>query len=316
MEGIWNFPLERRNRKGKLYFPTRALLPPWTTRAAQAEGERRFEIGEIRISRLTPKFDIEELGLTRSSLFPHLPAVLNSRDIRPLIEREAPVDNVEVVGWMHDSAADNAILTARIDEYNKYSQLAGACGDGYIPGVRVSDIHFSRTNGYTVASNRRGLLVSPAGRVSVPVGGGNTLITPDLLGWGGIKGTSGIQYMAQALKWIRLAETPITSSIGFPSFAGIVAPNFFLQKPDEEGKRARTILTMASDKSRRIPIVYRSSSDYTKVVDRTSLPLDSGVNEISFIVASYPSVPTVVLHVKPEPGTGLVLREYRVEVLE
>jgi len=95
-----------------------------------------------------------------------------------------------------------------------------------------------------------------------------------------------------------------------------VAPNFFLQKPDEEGKRARTSITMASNKSRRIPIVYRSSSDYTKVVDRASLPLDSGVNEISFIVASYPSVPTVVLHVKPEPETELVLREYRVEVLE
>ena len=316
MEGIWNFPLERRNRKGKLYFPTRALLPPWTTRAAQAEGERRFDLGEIRVSKLSPKFDIEELKLCRSSLFPHLPAALNSLDIQSTIEHEVPVDNVEIVGWMHDSAADNAILTARMEEYNKYSQIVGRSGDGYIPGVRVSDIYFAKTRGYTVASERKGTLVTPRGRITIPLGGGNTLIASDLLAWGGIRSTSWIQYSCQALKWLRLAATPITSSIGFPSFAGIVAPNFFLQKPDEEGKRARTSITMASNKSRRIPIVYRSSSDYTKVVDRASLPLDSGVNEISFIVASYPSVPTVVLHVKPEPETELVLREYRVEVLE
>jgi len=316
MEGIWNFPLERRNREGKLYFPTRALLPPWTTREAQAEGERRLEIGEIRISLVSSKFDIEELKLSRSSLFPHLPVALDSLDIQSTIEHEAPVDNVEIVEWMHDSAADNAILTARIEEYNKYSRIAGKCGDGYVPGVRVSDIYFAKTDGYTVARERKGTLVTPRGRVTIPLGGGNTFIASDLLAWGGIRSTSGIQYSCQALKWEQLAATPITSSIAFPSYAGIAAPNFFLQKPDKEGKRVRVSLTIASDKSQSMPISYRSPSDYTKVIDSTTLSLDKGVSEISFVVASYPSVPAVVLYAAPVSGTKTVLREYRAEVIE
>lgn len=315
MKGLWNFPLERRTKEGILYFPTRALLPPWATVETQAEGERRFDLGEIRVSKISPKFDIEELKLSRSSLFPHLPFALDSLDIQSMIEREAPVDDVEVVGWMHESAADSTILTARLEEYNKYSQISGACGDGYIPGVRVSDIHFARTSGYTVASDRRGTLVTPRGRVAIPLGGGNTLIAPDLLAWGGIRDVSGIQYSCQGLKWERLAATPITSSIGFPSYAGVVAPNFFLQRPDEEGSRARISLTMASDKGQRFPISYRSASDYTKVIDSTTLSLDPGVSEISFIVASYPAVPTVVLHADPVSGIKTVINEYRVEAV-
>lgn len=315
MEGLWNFPLERRTKEGTLYFPTRALLPAWATAETQAEGERRFDLSEVKISKITSKFDIAEFGLKPSSLFPELPLALDSLAIQPMIEREAPVDDVEIVGWMHESAADNAILTARLDEYNRHSQIAGRSGDGYIPGVRVSDISFARTSGYTVARNRAGTLITPRGRLSIPLGGGNTLITPDFLSWGGIRSASGIQYSCQGLKWLRLATTPITDSIGFPSYGGIAAPNFFLQRPDEEGSRVRVSQVIASNIAQSLPVTFRSPSNYTSVVDTGTLSLDRGVSEISFIVASYPSVPTVMLNAAPRSGAQTVLREYRAEVI-
>lgn len=311
----WNFPFERRTREGILYFPTRTILPAWATPETQAEGERRFELGKARITRITPKFDIAEFRLKISSLFPELPPALDSLALKPLIEREVPVDDVEVVEWMHDSAADNAILTARMDEYNRYSQIAGRAGDGYIPGVRASDISFARMRGYTVAARRGSTLYTPRGSIGVPLGGGNTLIAPDFLSWGGISRTSGIQYMCQGLKWLRLAATPITSSIGFPSYGGIAAPNFFTQRPDEEGSRVRITQVIASNRAQSLPISYRAPSNYTSVVDTGTLSLDPGVSEISYIIASYPSVPTVMLHAAPRNGTQTVLREYRAEVI-
>lgn len=310
----WNFPLEATVR-GVRYFPTRVLMPAWATVESQSEGERRFSLERPDIRLVSTEFNPEVMRLSRSPLFPHLPVALDSLDLHSRIEREAPVDGVEIVGWMQRSAADNAIITARMEEYNRYSTFVGSAGDPYIPGLRVSDIYFARVQGYDVARAGRADLVTPRGTVAVSVGGGRTLIGSDFLAWGGVSHTDGIQYCAQALKWLRLAGTPITTSIGFPSYAGIPAPNFFTQEPDEESTRTRVTMRLSSDAPQTVHVAFRSPEDYTRVIDEADLPLRAGESEVSFIVASYPSVPVTVLHAQPGSGKKTVLMEYRAEAM-
>lgn len=315
MKGLWNFPTKLKNRKGIVYFPTRALLPEWTTAKKQEEGEKKFSLGDVRVSRISTKFDISEMKLSKSSLFPELPSALDSLSLLPLIKRDVPVDDVEVVGWMQEAASDHAILTARMDEYNKYSRMDVATGDGYIPGVRTSNTHFVSRSRSATASLGYAEMATPRGNTRIVPGTGGTLIAPDLLAWAGVKplSGSGVQWTGELIDWRTLARTPITRDVGFPSFRGIVAPNFFLQVPEDETDRARVSFVLSSDKGQSMPVVFRSSSNYTKVIDKTSIRLDPGVSEVSYIVAAYPSVPTVVLHADPESGCQTVLNEYRVE---
>lgn len=317
MEGLWNFPASLKNERGVVYYPTRAKLPLWVTVAKQNESERQFSLGEIKLTRISPKFDLAELGLSKSPLFSGLPVALDSSSLLPLIKREIPEDRVEVVEWMQRSAADNAILTARMEEYNRYSRIDGSAGDGYIPGVRVSDVHFISRERSEVANLGYGELVSPQGRARVIPLSGKALITPNLLAWGAIDKlpTSYIQWPAKVLKWRELASTPIRNTIGFPSFAGIVAPNFFTQSPDEESKRVRVRQVMASDKDQRMPIYFRSPSNYTKIIDEQTIHLSKGTTEIEYIIASYPSVPSVIFHAQPENGRETALNEYYVEAI-
>lgn len=317
MSGIWNFPGEVKNEKGVVYYPTRAIMPEWATAAKQEEGERRFSIGELVLSKISSKFDISEIGLSPSPLFPELPIALDSSSLLPAIKSAIPVDRVEIVEWMQISAADNAILTARMEEYNKHSRLDGAVGDPYIPGVRVSDVSFVSRAREAVASMGYAELASPRENLRIIPGSGKTLISPDFLAWGGLGTlpTSGIQWDGKLLKWRDLAATPIDSPIGFPSYSGITAPNFFLQSPEEEVSRTRVSQIVGSDKDQRMPISFRSPSNYTKIVDEDTIHLDKGVTEISYVIASYPSVPPVVFHAQPENGCATTLNEYRMEAI-
>lgn len=315
MGEMWNFPAKRKNAEGVVYYPTRAILPEWATAAKQEEGEKRISFGELILSKISTKFDLGEIGLLKSPLFPELPLALDSSSLLPLIKSAMPVDDVEIVDWMQHSTADNAILTARMDEYNKHSRIDGVAGDPYIPGVRVSDIYFISRPRADVVSRGYGELASPRGNLRIIPGSGETLITPDLLAWGGVKPfpTEGIQWTGELLKWRELAKTPITTPIGFPSFEGIATPNFFLQAPEEESGRVRISQIIASDKEQRIPISFRSPSNYTKVIDESTIRLDKGITEISYVIASYPSVPPVVFQAQPGKGCTTTLNEYHVE---
>jgi len=323
MEGLWNFPGKLKNEKGVVYYPTRVKMPEWATVAKQEEGERRFSFGELVLSKITPKFDIGEISLLPSPLFPELPLALDSFNLLPAIKSAMPVDRVEIVEWMQHSAADNAILTARMEEYNKYSRMDGAVGDPYIPGVRVSDVCFISRDMPETRSLGYGEMNTPRGNIRIPTESGKTLIASDFLAWGGVGPVpdpsiaefQDIQWDGKLLKWRELARTPISSAIGFPSYRGIVAPNFFMQTPEEESSRVRVSQIIASDKDQRIPISFRSPSNYTNVIDEDTIHLNKGITEISYVIASYPSVPPVVFHAQPENGCATALNEYYVEAI-
>lgn len=323
MGGIWNFPAKLKNKNGVVYYPTRVKMPEWATVAKQEEGERRISFGELKLSKITSKFDLGEIGLSSSPLFPELPPALDSLSILPAIKTTKPVDRTEIVEWMQHSCADNAILTARMEEYNKYSRVDGAVGDSYIPGVRVSDVSFISRRMSETRSLGYGEMNTPRGNVRIPPGSGKTLIARDFLAWGAVGPVpdpliaeyQDIQWEGKLLKWRELAQTPISSAIGFPSYRGIVAPNFFVQTPEEESSRVRVSQTIASDKDQRIPISFRSPSDYTNVIDEDTIRLDKGTTEISYVIASYPSVPPVVFHAQPENGCATALNEYYVEAI-
>lgn len=311
MDRWFNFPLELVAATGELYRPTRVSLPAWITPTAQAEAERNHSISGIVTRWIEREFDLARLDLARSPLFPHLPLALDAEELLPTIKAEVPVDEVEVVDWMHNSTADQSVLSARVAEYNRHSRVIASGGDGMIPGVRCEGMSIRGTRGSVVASRGSFPVRTPIGSFTIPIRGGS-MIGPNFLAWAaGIGRYFGYQWSAKLMKWLDLAETPITRGIGFPSFTGAVAPNFFVQEPNREASRVRNRIRIASDRDQRLHLVFRSPSDYTRVIDEADVDVGRGTTDIEYTIASYPSVPIAVNQIAPTGGT--VLRRYESE---
>lgn len=310
MNRWFNFPLELLSPTGELYRPTRVSLPAWITPSAQAEGERNHSIAGIVTRWITREFDLARLDLARSPLFPHLPLALDAAELLPRIKADVPVDAVEVVDWMQECAAGQAILSARVAEYNRHSRVVARSGDPASPGVRLEDISIVRVAGYGLVGGTFAVR-TPPGSFSAPEGGGGAGIFSNLLAWAGGKSWGSYQWYGDLIKWLDLAKTPITRGIGFPSFRGIQAPNFFTQEPNRDASRVRNRIRIASDRDQVLHLTFRSPSDYTRVIDSADVNVGRGETDLEFIVASYPSVPVAVNQIQPSGGT--VLRRYESE---
>jgi len=311
---LWNFPLERISATGERYLPTRVLFPDWLTMESQNEGERNFSrVREIRTRIIDREFNLEWLNLVRSPLFPHLPVALDGLDLLPKIKADVPIDNVEIVEWMQECTADQAILSARVAEYNRYSRVVARSGDPWSPGVRVEDISIERIRGRDLIGHSFSVR-TPRGTFDVPEGEGRAGIFSDLLAWAGGIGWPGVQWTGTLIKWLDLAKTPITSDIGFPVLIrSIIAPNFFVQEPSSSARRVRVRMQLTSNRDQDATLIFRSPTNYSNEIDLpATVSLARGTNELEFIIASYPSVPVVVTQVQPTVGTT-VLRRYVAE---
>jgi len=150
------------------FYPTTLRLPVWARPLTVRTALSRLKISEPKVRLISEKFHLER-GLYRSLYMPRLKPTLNPADILGSIKAEVAVDGVEVVEWMQLSAAENAVLSARVEEYNRLgSQLVSGSTDSYIPGLTVEDCRIQKERGSTVGTRGYAIAVTPRGNFSIP----------------------------------------------------------------------------------------------------------------------------------------------------
>jgi len=282
---------------GRRFYPTRVVLPLWAQRGVALT---RFRVSDIRVKSIDPVF-VKDRGLLGSKTFPRLPITLDSKEHFSTVSKEVPMDGVEIVWWMYFAAADNAMLDARCEEYNRLgSQLVGLSSDPYIPGVTVEDCNYQADLGRTVSERGYGVVVTPRGNFNVSAGGRGDGIFRDLLTWGAIPWVAFTQWIGTLLKWKELARTPINDAIGFPNSQGLSGPQYIILQSSRPALRVSVTMGMSCSEAERLNLTWRDPSDFTRGLAQDWIDLPAGSSEISYTVISFPYVPPSVYHMQPE----------------
>lgn len=305
MEGI--------NGRGRIY-PTTLRLPLWARGLALGPAIRSFRVSEPRVRVISPTF-IKERGLTRALAFPGFRPALDPMDVLMQVKAERPLIPGEIVEWMQISGAENAVLQARAQEYNRLgSEIATKSGDPYLPGVSVQDVYFpSRTRGADVRSLGYAIASTPRGDFRVPALGKSSGVFRDLISWGSAPKLYTGQWVGNLIKWISLAETPIRQTVGFyKDSKGNAAPNFFVQQPTRPALTVTVRQRISSDKEQTIGINFRDPTNYANVMGSKSVAVATGENEVVYSLSAFPYVPPTVAELQPQDGTSTKLEEYTV----
>ncbi len=297
--------------RGRLY-PTTLRLPMWARGLTLGPAIRTFRVSEPRVRAISPTF-IKERGLTRALSFPEVRPTLDPLEALAQIRTEKPLVPGEIVGWMQIAGAENAVLQARMREYNRLgSEMDAQSGDPYIPGVSVGDVYFpSRLRGASVRSQGFAVASTPRGDFRVPALGKSTGIFRDLISWGSAPRLYSAQWIGNLIKWRSLAETPIRQTVGFyRDNAGNTAPNFFVQQPTRPALSVTVRQRISSDKDQTLNINFRDPTNYSKVMGSKSIAVARGENEVVYSLSAFPYVPPTVAELQPQNGTSTKLEEY------
>lgn len=291
-------------------YPTKVQLPLWVSTVGITAGLATLSVLDVEITQINPTFDLKFLPqLTRKnlmvpSIFPHLPAALNSATYVEMISAQTPVDGREIVEWMHSAAANYAMLLARADEYNRLgSRLLVGSNDAYVPGLRVDDSQFTSVSGTTVSTQGYGEVNTPRGTYRVPAGGKADGIFRDHLSWAAIPRITGIQWVGVLAKWAELARTPIRDAVGFPNAEGRVGPQYFTLASGRPAMRVNVRAGITSDKPQKLTITLRDPSDFTRVIANFTVDIPTGSSEIRFRMRAIPYVPPMVTQIYPQDNT-------------
>jgi len=300
---------EERETKVK-FFPTILKLPLWARPFTLRTALLSLKIGDITVRKISEIFTLR--GLLKSPFRPEIRPVLHPLEIFEDIRTIAPVDGSEVVEWMQISAIENIVMQARIEEYNAIgSQLVGASGDGYIPGVVVEDIRFESVLGSHVSSRGFAVAYTPRGNFNVPSLGKLTGIFQDLITWGSISWVGAVQYTGNLLKWKSLAPTPITQPVGFyMDYRGNTAPNFFVQQPPRPMLTATIRQQFESSDDQTIVINFRDPLNYTRILTTRQFDIAKGVSEVTYTLSAFPYVPPLIVEIQPQNNIQTKLNQY------
>jgi len=282
-------------------------MRPFTLRTAL----ERFYVSDLRVREISREFIVER-GLLRSPYKPEFPPRLNPEDYLREISGLDPIDGVEIVEWMHISAAENMVLQARLAEYNRLgSQAVGNATDPRYPGLVVEDCRIKDDRGVEVRRRGYAIAITPRGEYHVPAEGKATGVFNDLITWSSVSATMSVQWTATLIKWKSLAETPITKTVGFyRDRRGNVAPNFFVQLPTRPKLVATVRMKLSSNRDQRVQINFRDPTNYMNVLGSRSVDVASGSSEITYTVSAFPYVPPVIAEIQPENSTDTKLEEY------
>jgi hypothetical protein len=260
---------------------------------------------------LTEFFDLER-GLIRPAAFGWLvkPYIVDA-EARDRIAAEAPVDGREVVDWMHDCAAANAVLFGAMEEYDRLgSELLATSSDPYIPGVALSsDFKFRSDKAEVVDRRGYSVVMTPVGTFNVPEEGCTTIADRDFLGWAAGTGIRGrvIQWKGTLMRWLELASKPVTSRVRCANIDGLVAPQFFNIPAPLALPVNRTTVVVTSDKPQTVLLRGRSPTDYGTVMFDFKQDIPSGQTSILYRVIGLPRATAHVLEIQPEHRTATVI---------
>ena len=295
---------------GRRFYPTQVRRPAWAAGLSFRPTLRGFSVQNLTVRSIDPVFSLDRIpertrsNLMRSKTFLHLPPALDSRDYMKQVTAQYPVDGREIVGWMQLSTADAAILDARCEEYNRLgSQLISTSNDSYIPGTVIEDINFRSETGSTVSSRGYGIADTPRGSFRVSAAGKGDGIFSDLLTWGSAPWVGISQWTGNLLKWKSLANTPISSAVGFPSTSGLSAPQYVVLQSARPALRVAVEQGFTVNAAQRVMLTWRDPNNFTRVLAQDWVDLPAGTSQLSYNVMSFPYVPPVVYHMQPADQT-------------
>jgi len=250
-----------------------------------------------------------EKGLAEIKMFDWMPRyVMDADELVSSIQANIPTDGVEIVSWMQHCTADNAILEAYEEEYGRYSEVRGASGDGYIPGVRVAGLRCIRNYGRTVRSRGYAVVYTPRGSFRVPAGGKATYANKDILAFAAIPRVWSKQIQAILMRWLSLAKAPITKRVRFCSFSGLTAPNFFSVSTRVPSPVCTLRIGLTSDRDQKMAVKGRGTKgSYEKVYFEDTIDVSEGSGEYIYVVTALPIVPSFTLELAPQDNTKTIL---------
>ena len=260
---------------------------------------------------LTDRFDFEK-GLVRPGAFGWLvkPYVVDA-EAREWIAREAPVDGFEIVEWMHECAAANAVLFGVMEEYDRLgSTLLAASADPFIPGLALSsDFKFKSDRADTVDRQGYSVVMTPVGTFNVPNEGSITMAKGNFLGWAAGTGIRGriIQWIGTLMRWVDLASKPVKERVRCANIAGLVAPQFFNIPAPLAMPMNRTTVVVTSDKPQTVLLRGRSPANYGTVLFDFKQDIPAGQSSILYRVLGLPRATAHMLEVQPQKGTATVI---------
>jgi len=273
---------------------------------------RFYPVSEPRVRVISREF-IKERGLVRSLYMPEFRPTLNPADILERLRAEVTPNGVDVVEWMLLAAAENAVLSARVEEYNRLgSELISGSTDSYIPGLIVEDCRIRKEDVSTVRRRGYAIAETPRGNFNIPLLGKSPGIFRDLITWASMYYLGPfVQHNESLLKWKSLAETPIRQTVGFyRDIRGNSAPNFFVQRPTRPALTVRVRQRFSTDEDQTLTINFRDPTNYTRVVGSRSVDIARGESEVTYTVSAFPYCPPVIAEIQPEDNTQTKLEEF------
>ena len=314
-ERLFNNPLTRVNENGVRYRTTRMSLPSWVTRDTMTEGvdgvSSSIDISVERISEARP------LSILRDSpLFPNVSKEFRTPNLIEEFRQRSPSDGVEIVDWMHQSAAEAAVLSGWEAEYNQNSQVTTTSGDPTAPHdlIGVGDFNFDPTPGRNVASRGSATFRTPNQNVEIANNSSKTVFNEDNVGWGGVDADNSYQWNGKVAQFKELGETPIENPVRFPNFGKYTIPNVFNQSPPDSSSQAKVSFSISSDAKQDMDVAFRSPNDYSRPVASGTVTVPEGTSNVEFNISSTPEVPPLLTSVQPSESNDVQsIESYTVE---
>lgn len=310
---LFNNPFTRTTSDGIRYRPTRMVLPSWVTRKTMTEGvDNLVSSIDFEVERISSRRPIQ--NLLNSPLFPDISKEFRSDSLVEEFREKAPSDEVEMVDWMHQSAADAAVLTGWAREYNRNSLVHVDSGDPTAPHdlIGVQDLNFDPTPGREV-NNSTATMRTPNREVDIEDGSGKLVADEDLIGAGSVKADDSFQWNGKIAQFKELGKTPIEEPVRFPELSGFNLPNVFDQAPPEGSENARVKFNLSSNSDQQVRIAFRNPNDYTERVAEETVDVPEGTSKVEFEIASSPEVPPLVAEMEAIDGGVQSIESYKIE---
>ena len=299
----WNFS-ETESINGIKSVNTRCELPIWCT----AELIRTFK---LPVNKIKFKFKkVKSKSIDFSDVVADMVAVdwidrkyqaIDSDKLIPIISSNIPVDNNEILEWMHPATAASFAIGVMSENYSSIGNCGGSIystsGDAYIPGVHTVDLSFVSEPANIISNRGYSKIKSPYGIDKLNILSKLTIIKNKLLGWAvnpfvGIK-----QWVGSLVKWVKVATSPIHNGhICNVRIGGLSSPQFLTHIPPKFGLRNKVYMRVASDKNQTLVITARNPTNYTEQYGKLRIPLKSNsVSDVRFDIISYTGVPPMLM---------------------
>jgi len=276
------------------------------------------EVREVKL--ISPQVNLSNIPSPKA--FPWLSFNFSDpQGVLAQVRQSAPSNGQDVVGWMQDAAALNAYAQVTDETYNSIgaitlgspsgsssAQLLSAVGDGFIPGVRISNsVYFVSQNGYQVQRQGYAVVGTPYGQYQVPVGGNALIAIKDVLAWAAAPYTYWIQFLAALFQWLRLARVPFSQKVTFPTAGNMTGPQFFDVSPGLPLPGVLLIIGLESPSDQDVIIAGRGpSGSYDNQQFSKTVHLQQGQQDVYLFVYGFPAVSEFTLEVWPQNGSTVI----------